>query len=270
MVDTPFGSFEEQQDFGTRRVDVPAVLEQRLPGFVKASDDVTYALFALVAQVVGDQSTHRAVRLLFNLAVNDFRDLLDDLRHGSGRSAMRASRSLIEHAINLNVIAGDLAEASRYLEHLNQGSAILGVLQPGASRVERSNKKVGRSYRYALRKSGAVAKRRFEESVAQHGSWFRMGWTTSSLRDRSKRSGLEDLYPYYQLASLVVHGSAGGALGTIRDHSDGLTTYRTGPSLELAPVAMLAGVAALRAVLSGLVTVRPDLTLMSTRMHWTR
>ncbi|MGY0537728.1 DUF5677 domain-containing protein [Nocardioides sp. YJ-D4] len=259
MVDTPFGAFEARRDLGSRYVDLEPTLDEELPGFGEAAGNVTLALFGLTAQVVGDQATHAAVRLLLNLAVNDFRDLLEDLKRGAGRSAMRTARSLIEHAINMHVIADDLAEASRYLEHLDRGPAILVELEPGFARIEKANKKAGSSYRHALRKYGAAANRRFAKAVAQHGPWFRNGWTTTKLRDRAVGSGLEHLYPYYQLASLVVHGSSGGALGTVRNHSDGRSTYRTGPALEIAPVAMWAGLAAFRDVLSGLRKARPDI-----------
>ncbi|SDP61573.1 hypothetical protein SAMN04489867_3150 [Pedococcus dokdonensis] len=217
---------------------------------------VNFEQLALVSQVVGDSTTHESVRLLFNLAVNDFRDLLDDIETGSGRSAMRAARSVIEHAINLRTVTSSLAEASRYAEHLDLGPAMMVDLEPGADRL---NAAARRKYTRALRKAGVASKRRFNAAVAEHGHWFSRNWTKRTLKDRATVAGLEHLYTYYKLGSLVSHGSAAGSLGTVFDSPNGFRIFRTGLSLELAPVAMWAGIAGYREVLSALQAVRPDL-----------
>ncbi len=116
MPDTPFGQLKRVSRPTEHHIDVEAMLADRVPEFQEAGWAVTYEQLALVAQLAGDDtSTHESVRLLFNLAVNDFRDLLHDLDAGSGRLAMRAARAVIEHAINLHTVAASLADASRYL-----------------------------------------------------------------------------------------------------------------------------------------------------------
>lgn len=228
----------------------------RIPGLRDAEWSVTYEQLALVSQVSGDAATHESVRLLFNLSVNDFRDLLHDLGSGSGRSAIRAARAVIEHAINLRTVGAGLAEASRYVEHLDQGPTLLRGLATGADRLTGAYR---RSYERSLEQRARPARRRFEAAVAEHGAWFERGWTQMTLKDRATLHGLAHLYDYYKLASLVAHGSSGGSVGSVRDHPSGFRTFRTGPALELAPIAMWAGLAAYREILAGLELVRPDL-----------
>jgi len=258
MSETPFGWAERVSRPPEQYFDAGALLHERIPAFRSAAWSVTYEQLALVAQVAGDSATHESVRLLFNLAVNDFRDLLHDLGSGSGRSAMRAARAVMEHAINLHTVAGSLAEASRYMEHLDQGPAVLRDLAPGIERLSRRDRS---AYQHALKRVGAAARDRFTRSAAVHGTWFERGWTQSNLRDRAATHGIEHLYGYYKLASLVTHGSAGGALGSIRDHPGGFRIFRTGPALELSPVAFWAGIAGYREVLAALQKVRSDIDL---------
>lgn len=255
VSDTPFGRFDPVSRPLQQIIDISTSLAARLPSFRDASWNATYEQLALVSQISGDSQTHDSVRLLFNLAVNDFRDLLHDLDSGSGRAAMRTARAVIEHAINLHTIAASLAEASRYVEHLDQGPAILRTLALGVTRLSGPTR---RSYQRSL-DSFAGAARRFDAAVEEHGSWFKRGWTQDTLKDRADRLGLTRLYEYYRLSSLVTHGSAGGSLGSLREHPGGFRTFRTGPALELAPVAMWAGIAGYREVLTALRTVRPDL-----------
>ena len=251
--ENPFGNSLPISQPPQHHYDVEALLSERVPRFDQAGWAVTYEQLALVSQVAGDTGTHESVRLLFNLAVNDFRDLLHDLRSGSGRSAMRAARAVIEHAINLHTVSANLAEASRYLEHLDQGPSLMLALATGAERLDR---KPRRSYEHALKTTGAAAARRFAAAVAEHGSWFQRGWTQNNLRDRAVQHGIGHLYEYYRLASLVTHGSAGGSLGSVRDHPEGSRMFRTGPALELAPVAMWAGIT--RATAKSLRHCRPS------------
>lgn len=258
MPETPFVRGSHVSSPPDPYIDLESMIAERVPTLREIEQEITYAQLALVAQVAPDASTHESVRLLFNLAVNDFFDLLQDLNSGSGRSAMRTARAVIEHAINLHTVAGSLAEASSYLEHLDQGPAIMLSLSVGADRLE---KRARRSYRHTLNVTGAAAARRFDAAVAEHGSWFKRGWTPVSLRDRADSLGLASLYEYYRLASLVTHGSAGGALGSLRDHPAGYRVFRTGHALELAPVALWAGLAGYREVLRALQQIRSDLEI---------
>lgn len=239
-------------------VDIESMIAERVPRMRTVERQITHGQAALVAQVASDTQTHESVRLIFNLAVNDLLDLLHDLNSGSGRSAMRAARAVIEHAINLYSVTGSLAEAHRYADHLDQGPTIMGTLAPGADRLEKGAR---RAYKHVLNTSGAEASRRFTAAVAEHGPWFKRGWTQGNLKERADSLGVGYLYDYYKLASLVTHGSAGGSLGSIKDHSAGFRIYRTGHSLELAPVAFLAGLFGYREVLQALQRVRTDIEI---------
>lgn len=257
MEQTPFGPLTPPSRGPLEIHDVAKLIADRVPQLLPAMWAVTNEQVALTAQVVADAGTHESVRLIFNLAVNDFRDLLNDLHEGSGRSAMRTARSLIEHAINMHTVIANLGNAQQYIEHLDQGPALALDLEVGVTRLGGAEK---RAYLRALRKIGVPASRKFEAAVAERGPWFRRRWIQSSISDRADTHGLQDLYRLYKLASLVTHGSAGGSLGMIRDQGD-LRTFRTGPALELAPVAMWAGVAAYRQLLAGLAEVRHDIGL---------
>jgi len=164
------------------------------------------------------------VRLIVNQVVNDFLDLLGELKRGDGRPAIRTSRSIIEHAINLRTVAEDLPTAQRYLDHLDQ----IGVL---VSRLDLSplafDGKDRRAEKHRLKKLGRDAERRFAEAEALHGRTFARQWHPKSVRDRADGFGWAEAYDLYRLASLVTHGSAGGALGSTRQRARGdLITYR--------------------------------------------
>ena len=198
-----------------------------------------------------------AGRLIFNQAVNDVLQLLIDLSSANGRTAIRTARSLIEHAVNLRTVIGDLTEAQRYVDHLDQGPALLLDLKVGLSLLKGNDRK---AYEHRLNTFGKPAKRRLKHAVEQWGQNFKRDWATTNLRLRSENAGLDDLYQLYRLASLVTHGSAGGSIGTVRDSSalKGLT-YRLGNALELAPIAMFAGLKAYLSVLQSVQSFRQDL-----------
>lgn len=254
--ESPFGAYNSAVRGTIESVDVPTWLRENLPSFDQILWAVVHEQSALASQVLSDEDTHRSVRLLFNLAVNDFLDLVTDLKRGAGRPAMRAARALIEHAINMHTVVDSIGNARRYLDHLDQGPAIALDLRVGEDRLHGDAR---RAYVRALKKAGTGAHARFERAVQQHGTRFRRGWIEANLADRSSTYNLDHVYRYYKLASLVTHGSAGGSLGSIRDRTDGPSTFRTGPALELAPLAMWAGIAGYREVLSGLAKVRTDI-----------
>lgn len=258
MRQSPFGPYDPAVRGTATTNDVPQLIHEKFPELSEAAWAVTYEQQALVSQVLSDSGTHEPVRLLFSLAVNDFMDLLHDLQEGSGRSATRAARSVIEHAINMHTVTASLENASLYLEHLDQGPALALELKVGEERLDAQTRRV---YLRALTKVGAIARTRFEAAVVQHGAWLRRGWTQANLADRSTAHALDHIYRYYKLASLVTHGSAGGSLGTVRLDNAFMRTYRSGPALELAPFAMWAGVAGYREVLAGLSLVRTDIRI---------
>ena len=84
-----------------------------------------------------------------------------------------------------------------------------------------------RAEKHRLKKLGRDAERRFAEAEALHGRTFARQWHPKSVRDRADGFGWAEAYDLYRLASLVTHGSAGGALGSTRQRARGdLITYR--------------------------------------------
>lgn len=209
----------------------------------------------MASTILGGPAPRPAMRILVNLATNDFMDLLSDVEVGSGRAAMRASRALIEHAVNLATLEQHPEYDEQYMEHLDQGPALLFHLEPGVNEMDRKQKE---NYRRVIRKFGKSANRRFERSVQARGPWFRRGWTQQNLNDRATTAGLAHLYEYYRMGSLVAHGSAGGSVGIVRERGGGNFTFRTGPALELAPIALWSGLLAYEAFLDRLAHMRPD------------
>ena len=256
MSDSSFGLIlrEVSATWPSPEID-PRIIE-RIPSIAEAFTNATIEQYVLASQVVADGGTHEAVRLLFNLAVNDLVDLLHELGTGAGRPAMRTARSLIEHAINLHTVTSNLAEASRYVEHLDLGQVLLASVP-----LEGLGNKAGRTYRKRARQRGREAQKRFDAAAATHWSEseinFRKSWTKPDLKARADLNGLGFLYGYYRLASLVIHGSSAGSIGLVRE-TPGPRTFRHGSALELAPIAMLAGLAAYRSVRVALERARPD------------
>lgn len=235
--------------------DFKSEIAERAPDFCESLDEALYQQLAWVAQAIG-ADTGPAAHVVCNQAVNDLLDLAYALQQGAGRSAMRAARSLVEHAINLRTVLESPTEAQRYVDHLEQGAALLLEMAPGAELLRGSERK---AYQHTLEKTGRAATNKFERAVEQYGPGFRRGWSSMNLRDRATRHGLANLYTFYRLASLVAHGSAGGVLGTRRSQGDGWVTHRTGPALELAPIAMWGGLNAYRSMLDAVESKQSDL-----------
>lgn len=260
---SPFGKFDPQvvRDPQARGFfPVAELLEEELPDIGELLFYVAMEQQALAPQLLTNDDVPYALRIIVAQALNDFIGLLADLGEGSGRSAMRAARALVEHGVNAHTVAASDTDAQRYLDHLDQARAIVWSLEPGADLLPAAER---RGYRHRLRKAGQVAQRRFDAAIARYGSPFRRGWNTSNLRDRANQFGLGDLYDYYRLGSLVAHGAAGGSLGMSRDPEPGLTTFRIGPALELAPIAYLAGLRGYREVLRATQSSTPALNVQA-------
>lgn len=235
--------------------DWAAEIEERVPGLNTTLSQAVYQQVAWVGQVIASD-IGPAAHLICNQAVNDLIDLIGAAHQGAGRSAMRAARSLVEHAINLHTVLASEDDAQRYVDHLEQAPALLLDMAPG---VELLTGTARRSYEYGLGKTGRPARRNFTEAVARYGSAFGRGWTPVNLHDRATRHGLADQYTFYKFASLVAHGSAGGTVGTRRPLNADVVTHRTGPALALAPIALWGGVRGYRSLLSAVEARKPDL-----------
>ena len=225
------------------------MIDAKVPGLASAAWAAADSQRILVTQVLPGSEVSSAVKLILNQGVNDFIDLVSNIQDGSGRPAIRASRSLIEHAVNMWTVVENPKQAARYLDHLELGPALMFEQQIGADLLDKVSR---RGYLHALKKSGQHARARFEDKVKVYGPSFRRGWADQNLRTRAEAAGLGQLYPYYQLASLIAHGSAGGNVGSRSVDSQNRTTFRTGQALELAPTALEMGMRAQRALLAGL------------------
>ncbi|WP_144009145.1 DUF5677 domain-containing protein [Enemella evansiae] len=239
--------------------DYRAMIGERAPNLDRAISQVAESQALLVGQILTHAATHIARRIVTNQSVNDFFALLSEVQQGNGRSAIRSARSLVELSINLHAIASDDHAADRYYDHLDLAAILLADLKPGLNLLERRRR---RSYKHRLAKGTQAARSRFASAEKKYGSGFRRGWASDNLRERARNAGLTDLYEYYRLASLVTHGSAGGSLGVIKHRPiEPRYTFRTGPALELVPIALLAGIQAYLALLRGISRFRPDLDL---------
>ena len=119
-------------------------------------------------------------------------------------------------------------------------------LAPGLSTLE---KKPKAKYLASLDRAGRNADPKWQRALKTFAPKFHLGWAKLNIRERADRLGLQELYDYYRLASLIAHGSAAGSIGLRKNYSSEHVTYRTGAALELAPVALWAGLKGYLAVL---------------------
>lgn len=211
--------------------DVDAIqdaLLDRLPDLGRHVQNAQMAAVVCASAVLTDNN-HAAVKLLVNQAVNDLTDLLFDLIAGRGRPATRAARALVEHAINLSTVASATDLADRYARHAAIRSQVEAEAQIGVQRLTGNHR---RAEQHRLRKLARDAKVAADQAVADYGPSYRRAWANRNLRERARDHDLDDLYGYYRLSSMVLHGSAGGADGTVSDtyHS---RVHRSGPDLML-------------------------------------
>jgi hypothetical protein len=168
---------------------------------------------------------------------NDFVDLCYDLITCRGRSALRVARSQFEHLVNFMDMLSDPDAQRRYEAHHAVAAQVEAAAEVG---LDHLTGKELRSARHLLKKLARDSKSDYDAAITQYGSGFRANWASGNLRDRATRYGLDREYEFYRLASMVLHGSAGGAKGTLSTAYP-LPVQRTGPSLQLCPPAYLKG-----------------------------
>lgn len=174
--------------------------------------------------------------LLITQAHNDLLDTLYDIMTGRGRPALRASRSMFEHLVNARDIMGNPEMEERYVAHRAVVEHLESNLEVQANELHGRARKKDMGRRRKLRESSQAP---FEEALRKYGPSFRFGWSRGNLRDRAERHSLSSEYEgFYRLASSVLHGSSGGALGLHRT-IDGTSVHRTGAALALCPLAFL-------------------------------
>ena len=184
------------------------------------------------------RGTNDALSTVVTQATNDFLDLLQDSVEGRGRQALRASRSLYELAAAALDVASSSVEAERYNAHrdvlLNQAAGLdlveLTLIGKDRKAEAHRRKKLGRDTRASA--SAAIDK---------YGGDFKRRWSSKDLASRARDHEMDGLYPYYRIASGVLHGSSGGVLGHHRV-IEGLPVHRVGPAIELVPMALIYGI----------------------------
>lgn len=208
-----------------------------------------------------ERSASHAGALIVNQSINDAQDMLLDLSGLRGRPATRAARALVEHAVNLHAVLSSPDSAERYHRH----SAVASMVEARAAfGLSRLTGKENRSEAHRLKKLARDTHADFEAAVADYGSGYPRAWAAANLHDRASAAGLLDLYDYYRFSSAVLHGSAGGATGTVSAAYEE-PVHRTGPSLALCVTAFHEGLRALDEVVQQLQGARSDLDMSPLR-----
>lgn len=177
-----------------------------------------------------------AVAIICTQAVNDFLEVVTACETGAGRSAVRACRSLLEHATNLAMILADSTLDQRYLDHLEVSQQSWGALSVVTDNLVGNDSKSDGHHRRKARRDGST---RVEGLTRQYGTSFVRQWHQTDLRARVAALGWpNEYYEYYRLTSAIIHGAAYGQSG-LRQAIDGIWVNRVGPAWQLCPDALL-------------------------------
>ncbi|MEV2278150.1 DUF5677 domain-containing protein [Nocardiopsis sp. NPDC049922] len=201
-----------------------------------------------VAEFVGHLRPEPAILQLMNQSFNDFYDLARELQEGSGRAATRTARALIEHSINFASISSDDEMLGRYSDHYYVSVISECEAKIGANNLPSAERS---SYLHELNKVDRDNRSKRDEVLSRHGASFRGSWSQKNLYERARDHDMLDFYPYYRIASSVMHGSSGGIKGTAFD-VEGHSFFRLGPALKLCPLAYHEGVRAFHSLMSQL------------------
>lgn len=177
-----------------------------------------------------------AVAIICNQAVNDFIEVLTACETGAGRTAVRACRSLLEHAANLATVLADQNLDERYLDHLDVSQLSWGGLSAVTDSLIGNDHRSDRHHRRKALRDGTA---RLETLAQKYGPSFARQWHPTDLRTRVAELGWPDeYYDYYRLSSAVIHGAAYGQSG-LRRAIDGTWVHRVGPAWQLCSDALL-------------------------------
>lgn len=267
----------ERSNYGTRSVlqtikQTGQLVLAEATWFDEAWDTHMSTLLPYVRSFLSGGDQYPAVATIFNQAINDYMSLMLELATGSGRSAVRSARSLIEHAVNLGEVIDNDEMAKRYLRHLAFVAEFGNENTLGTDLLDRKQTQRRRriKQRYADQARASIV-----ASIRSYGKTFRRSWTNVDLRTRADRLGLAHLYPAYRECSLVIHGASGGITGAVRDFS-GRNVHRSGPILHLCPLAYITGVEAMLSTAKYCQRARPDLadsltqSVSKFRLHWSK
>lgn len=192
-----------------------------------------------------------------NQATNDFNDLVFDLLDARGRPATRAARALIEHLVNLSDVVSNTELAERYLAHATLMPILEAEAKVGVALLTGSERQ---AEEHRLKSLGRRHKAAAEAAISKYGNAFRRSWAPDTLYTRAGRHGFQNLYHYYRLSSQVLHGAAGGAMGSVKE-IEGKFVHRSGPALALLPLAYYEGLQAFKAFLKILAHLSPSVDM---------
>lgn len=218
------------------------------------------ACMSMLIPLVGEyykSGASEARDILFTQSVSDYITVLQELVTGSGRSASRTARTLIESAINIRYVVQNPAIAGRYTDHLDlapkyENDFAASFIWPERRRGEKIRKSASHAYKKVASRISDLLNRKYA------GQRFEATWIQVNLKDRATRVNLDYLYDAYKLLSLVAHGSAPAVLGLTRKIDD-TKVIRSGPDLSLCPVAYLASFKAFEEILQTVASYRPNL-----------
>lgn len=194
--------------------------------------------FALVDRPARRARNDPAVATVVNQALNEYLELLTASVSGRGRSALKSARSLFELALTMTEVATNPVLAERYMDHLSVTRALYGGLQAELHLLRGSERK---SLQFQKMKARRDTSADVENAKSRWGPGFVRQWHEGNNRDRANALAFpEEDYAFYRFSSSLLHGSAGGTLGTILE-VDGETVHRVGPALALVPVALCYG-----------------------------
>lgn len=232
------------------------VILERVVGLDRALEAVHAAMGLWFPSVTMWTANRRAPHISASLAANDFADLTDHLVTGQGRSAIRGVRNLFEHLVNiLDFVELPLLE-QRFFDHRAVTQQVAAGLTIELDRLEGVEGKREATRLRNLKNDSRVAA---SDALAEYGPRYKREWTNQTLSDRATHHGLADDYNLYRLTSAVLHGSSGGAIGTVFQVSqrDGPAVHRLGPALQLCPLAYLQGISYFRKIVQALRSINP-------------
>lgn len=219
--------------------ELPASLIHSLPEEVQAHAAEWISSLGLDLGALRPALPNSATHYIVTAAANDANALLVHVDRYDGRSAAHAARALFEHLVNLLDVtsASDGTLAQRYLDH-----QYVTAEQISAHRwhLRLLDRKARRREKARLDKLGRSTAAPLAKALRTWGPQFRRGWAQGTLFDRATANGLSDGYEGYRILSGVIHGSAGGLSGLVREVR-GTPVHRVGPDMTLAAVAYREG-----------------------------
>jgi hypothetical protein len=159
--------------------------------------------------------------------------------------------------VNLHAVLSSADLAERYTRHTAVATSLEARAGFGITRLS------GNEYRsevHRLRKLEREARPAVDAATADYGPAYVRGWAPDNLRDRAEAADLTGLYDYYRFSSIVLHGNAGGVVGTVSD-AYAQPVHRTGPSLALCISAFHEGLRAIVEIVRQLQAVQRGLDM---------